>query len=470
MLQIDQDHLSRRSGLLGTVIEVTISEAEDDEAGHAAVACFDEIDRLQRIFKVFDDDSEISRWRSRRTDPGPELSDVNTLARTWRSRTGGAFDPAVGALMSLWDACAASGAPPAPVEITRTLAAMSADPRPHWNLNAIAKGWIVDRAARHAYGTVAMWRLIVNPGGDLVSLGTSQIVVGIESPLRPFDNVPPIARVAMADAGLATSGPARRGWEIAATWHGHVLDPRTAYPGGRVTSASVLAHDAATADVVATSLNVLPIADGLALADHGLQFADSVDGTLRYRVHTIALRDGSMLVYAAPLRDTGTAPSSLTRALLRAGSGVLLLGSAATWWPVRRAIRPVGEKVETAEGIAAGDLTRRVPEGNPATDLGRLGVALNEMLAHIEGAVSAERASRDRLRQFVADASHELRTPITAISGYVERRRKGRPASVRSKRSTSPRSTSCRSRETWRPTMLRSTFSVRWSSTVPKPS
>jgi two-component system OmpR family sensor kinase len=157
----------------------------------------------------------------------------------------------------------------------------------------------------------------------------------------------------------------------------------------------------------------------------GLSFVDSDDGSLRYRTNTIQLGDGVRVVYAAPLRDVATATNSLIRALLLAGGGVLLLGGAATWWTVRQAIRPVDEMVDAAETIAAGDLTRRVADLETTSELRRLGTALNEMLVHIEGAVSAERAGRERLRQFVADASHELRTPITAISGYAELRRRG---------------------------------------------
>ena len=60
------------------------------------------------------------------------------------------------------------------------------------------------------------------------------------------------------------------------------------------------------------------------------------------------------------------------------------------------------------------------PRGGPGTEVGRLGLALNEMLAQIEGAFAEKSASEERLRQFVADASHELRTPLTSIRGYAE--------------------------------------------------
>jgi two-component system, OmpR family, sensor kinase len=94
---------------------------------------------------------------------------------------------------------------------------------------------------------------------------------------------------------------------------------------------------------------------------------------------------------------------------------------------VRASLRPLTEIERTAEGIAAGDLTRRIPDRDPRTEVGRLGRSLNAMLAQIEAAFharaaseAAARRSEERIRQFVADASHELRTPLTAIRGFAE--------------------------------------------------
>lgn len=157
----------------------------------------------------------------------------------------------------------------------------------------------------------------------------------------------------------------------------------------------------------------------------GLVYMDSVDDTLEYRAYVQHLQDGVTLIRAAPLSDVKTATEALIRTLLLAGSGVLLLGAAATWWTVRNAMEPVDEMVDAAEAIAAGDMTRRIGDVNPDTELGRLGVSLNEMLGNLEHALETEREGRDRLRQFAADASHELRTPLTAIAGYAELHRRG---------------------------------------------
>src|SRR5207237_2947680 len=79
----------------------------------------------------------------------------------------------------------------------------------------------------------------------------------------------------------------------------------------------------------------------------------------------------------------------------------------------------------TAGDIAGGALARRVEPAEPDTEIGRLGLALNAMLAQIETAFAERGASEDRLRRFVADASHELRTPLTSIRGYAELFRRG---------------------------------------------
>jgi two-component system OmpR family sensor kinase len=79
----------------------------------------------------------------------------------------------------------------------------------------------------------------------------------------------------------------------------------------------------------------------------------------------------------------------------------------------------------TATAIAEGDLSHRVPVAPAGTEAGQLGGALNTMLGRIEAAFDARAASEQRLRRFVADASHELRTPVTTIRGYAELYRQG---------------------------------------------
>jgi two-component system, OmpR family, sensor kinase len=88
-------------------------------------------------------------------------------------------------------------------------------------------------------------------------------------------------------------------------------------------------------------------------------------------------------------------------------------------------LRPLANVEVTAERIADGDLTARLPDVKPNTEVGRLVNTLNTMLGRIEESFAARVESESKLRRFVADASHELRTPITAIRGFAELHRQG---------------------------------------------
>lgn len=133
----------------------------------------------------------------------------------------------------------------------------------------------------------------------------------------------------------------------------------------------------------------------------------------------------SNVVVAIPLRDVNSTLERLLLLEVGVGAGVLLLLAGVGTWAVRLGLRPLDLIAATAGEIAAGDLERRVSPANPRTEVGRLGLALNAMLAKIEEAFAARRASQERLRRFVADASHELRTPVASIRGYAELFRRG---------------------------------------------
>jgi two-component system OmpR family sensor kinase len=110
---------------------------------------------------------------------------------------------------------------------------------------------------------------------------------------------------------------------------------------------------------------------------------------------------------------------------LAATGAIVAVLALVTFWVLRLGVRPIKRMTETASSIAGGDLSHRVPEGVPGTEAGDLGLALNGMLGRIEDAFDERTRSEDRLRRFVADASHELRTPVTTIRGYAELYRSG---------------------------------------------
>jgi thiamine biosynthesis lipoprotein len=267
--------------VLGTTLELQI--VADTQAGAALSqnALLAEIDRLERVFSRFLPDSELNRWLKRR---GPvtvsaELGQVLQQALVWKERGGGAFHPATEVLSALWNEAEASGVPP---QVGAVLAEMagplytvqeqagqwSAERLTHLPLgfNAFAKGFIADRASEAAFTTAGVSQVVVNIGGDLRVLGPQEVRVDIADPFTVADNAAPIASVRVAGQGVATSGRARRGFRVGGKWYSHLLDPRSGQPAGQVVSASVVAPDSATADVLATVFSVLSPHESLHLS------------------------------------------------------------------------------------------------------------------------------------------------------------------------------------------------------------
>jgi signal transduction histidine kinase len=151
----------------------------------------------------------------------------------------------------------------------------------------------------------------------------------------------------------------------------------------------------------------------------------SLDGTLNYRVLLWSFPGGWTVAAAESLQQVEDAVQDLVRRLVMAGLLALAAASLVSWWVIRQGLRPVDRMVETAAAIADGDLSRRVPDADPETELGRLGEALNEMLGQIEAGIREREVAEAKLRRFVADAAHELRTPLTSLRGYAELYRQG---------------------------------------------
>ncbi|UGY90707.1 sensor histidine kinase [Streptomyces gobiensis] len=129
-----------------------------------------------------------------------------------------------------------------------------------------------------------------------------------------------------------------------------------------------------------------------------------------------ATSDGTpVTVYAAAsLADQEQAVSSVSRAMLTGLPAVLVVVAGVTWLVTRRALRPVeGIRQGMAEITASTDLSRRVPEPAARDEVARLARTTNETLSALETAV-------ERQRRFVADASHELRSPIASLRTQLE--------------------------------------------------
>jgi two-component system OmpR family sensor kinase len=150
------------------------------------------------------------------------------------------------------------------------------------------------------------------------------------------------------------------------------------------------------------------------------------DGT-EFHVRAWSLANGDQLVLALPLEETAATLHHLLLVEAAVAAAALVAAVGLGLVAVRIGLRPLTKIESTANDIADGDLDRRVPGSSASTEVGNLARALNTMLDQIQGAFVARdateaelRTSESRLRQFVADASHELRTPVAAVSAYAE--------------------------------------------------
>lgn len=146
--------------------------------------------------------------------------------------------------------------------------------------------------------------------------------------------------------------------------------------------------------------------------------------------------DQSVRLLAAPIRGQGqrlvvivgqsteqrdAALSNLTTQLLLGGAAALVLASLSGYALTGAAFRPVEAMRRRAATVSATDLGSRLPSASGNDELGRLGRTLNEMLARIEGSVMRERT-------FISDASHELRSPLSALRTELELIARDRPS------------------------------------------
>lgn len=162
--------------------------------------------------------------------------------------------------------------------------------------------------------------------------------------------------------------------------------------------------------------------DAAAITAHGTRAftVPSIGGSSSYRVRIVKNDDGTSTAIAVSMRGADATIRRMELITLLVALVVLavLAGSAA--WMVRLGLRPLRTIEQTAEKTAEGDLSRRIPNARPNTEIGRLSEALNAMLGQIESAFADRERSAATLRQFIADASHELRTPLTTVRGYAE--------------------------------------------------
>ena len=135
------------------------------------------------------------------------------------------------------------------------------------------------------------------------------------------------------------------------------------------------------------------------------------------RIYSMSLTDNGtvygVLQVGESLAQLDATLQSITFVLLVITPFVLLLGALGSYWLAKRAFRPILHLTRTAREIRAGDLHRRVPVPQSRDEVYDLALTLNEMIGRLDQAFTQQ-------RRFVADASHELRTPVTVIRSITD--------------------------------------------------
>ena len=129
---------------------------------------------------------------------------------------------------------------------------------------------------------------------------------------------------------------------------------------------------------------------------------------------------GATLLLSADTSLLDGASRTLQRVLLISGAAALLITALALILGMRFALAPLDAMTSLARSIAAGRRGGRLQPTRTDTELGRTAEAFDEMLDSLEGAEQTARGSEQHMRQFVADAAHELRTPVTGLQTAAE--------------------------------------------------
>jgi two-component system, OmpR family, sensor kinase len=164
-------------------------------------------------------------------------------------------------------------------------------------------------------------------------------------------------------------------------------------------------------------------ARGMARTGRGKAKAEVVNfmGVSQFRLGTLSVpADAGTLVAAADLKGVNATMGRLQLIIATGSAAAAAFIFLGVGLVMRQGLRPVEAMASQADRITAGDLTDRVSPADAGSEVGRLGMALNGMLARIQASVTEREASQELMRRFFADASHELRTPLASLRANAE--------------------------------------------------
>ncbi|WP_443938935.1 DUF2271 domain-containing protein [Pedobacter sp. MW01-1-1] len=293
--------VSNYEHVLGTSLELKIAAQNQPDATQAERSVLQEIDRLDNVLSTYKADSEFNLWMKsgkQTTKISADLFEVLHQFEIYKTLTNGALDPSFEVISQVWKMAAMADKLPS----TQALAqAVSRVQHPHYildaeqqtvtrlddaplALNSFAKSYIINKAADKALKTSGVESVVVNIGGDIVVKGTQNESIEIANPKADAENADALTTVNVLNKAVATSGNYRRGFTVNGKWYSHIIDPRTGNPVSEIISATVIAADASEAGALATSFNVLNIAEIEKIAEKRADIA-----------YLLVLKDGKII-------------------------------------------------------------------------------------------------------------------------------------------------------------------------------
>lgn len=296
--------------LMGTIVEIKVPLADfnSDPSGitHAIDKAFDEMARIDRVFSIYKDDSELSRLNARAGRIAVPVSDelfaLIEKAVRYNSKTKGVFDITIKPLRDLWEnahntgrmpdeaaiAAASSKVGSQMVKLDRAAKTIGfAKEGMSLDLGGIAKGYAVDRAVKVLKAN-GISNAIVHAGGDMYCLGSRPDAAPWNIAIQhPRDKSSVVYELAVRDKGVDTSGDYERFFVIDGRRYSHIIDPRSGMPiGDDVVSATVIADDSTTGDIFSTAVCILG-QEGLRIAEEeGLDALIIIEKDGRFETYT----------------------------------------------------------------------------------------------------------------------------------------------------------------------------------------
>lgn len=284
----DKDNFVYRKLQMGTIVEITVMDGDEELYDVAVSRAFRKIGDLEKLFSSYQPLSDVTRI-STGAGRGPvtvsaEVVGVTLKAIQVAKLTDGAFDPTIGSLAGLWGFSGEKGSVPTSKEIAEALPRVDykkimidkeastvelTGKGTAFNLGGIAKGYIVGEAVKVLQGR-GVTRAIIKAGGDMFAFNSTgredtPFKIGIRDPRGEQDDI--LGEAYLSKGAVATSGDYERFFMVDNRRYHHILDPKTGFPAMATRSATVITEDPTMADALSTSVFVLGPYKGMELIE-----------------------------------------------------------------------------------------------------------------------------------------------------------------------------------------------------------